>query len=176
MNERLTAAWREAAGRHTGALETLLERAAAVPAARWNAPLADGKWTPAQVVEHVRLVYDIAASELAGAGGIRVRTAWWIRPLLRLRYLGAILRTGQVPRGARAPHETRPGTGPFDQDATLAALRASSQRFLALLEPAWGRPGPVLTHHLFGTLGAGDAFRFMAVHTAHHAQQLPETS
>lgn len=174
MSVAVTGVWREAADRHAAALDAFVARAAAVGAAAWNAPAAEGKWTPAQVVEHVRMTYDIAVRELEGGGGLRVRTSWWLRPLLRLKYLRAILASGRVPRGARAPREARPGDGPFDQAATLAALGASSQRFLVLLEPVWHRNGPVLTHHIFGRLGARETLRFMAVHTSHHAQQLPE--
>lgn len=176
MSAAVSSVWQEAVAGHAVALDGFVARAAAAGAAAWNTPGAAGKWTPAQVVEHVRLTYDIAVRELEGGGGLRVRTSWWLRPLLRLRYLRAILASGRVPRGARAPREARPGDGPFDQAATLAALRASSQRFLELLEPAWQRNGPVLTHHIFGTLGAREALRFMAVHTSHHAQQLPEVS
>lgn len=173
MSAAVSAVWQEAAGRHAAALDAFVARAAAVETGAWNARAAEGKWTPAQVVEHVRLTYDIAVRELEGGGGLRVRTSWWLRPLLRLTYLRNILASGRVPQGARAPREARPGDGPFDQAATLAALRASSQQFVALLEPVWHRNGAVLTHHIFGRLGAREAFRFMAVHTGHHTQQLP---
>lgn len=169
----VTTVWSVAAGDHSAELATFVRHAGALDPAAWNAPVGEGKWTPAQITEHLRLTYDVLVRELEGGGGIRVRTPGWLRAWLRLRYLPGILKRGRVPRGARAPGEVRPGDGPFDREAQLTALRDSAERFVARLEPAWERPGTVLTHHLFGSLSAAQAFRFVTVHSRHHRAQLP---
>ncbi len=141
-------------------------------AGRWEAPTAPGKWSPAQITEHLRLSYEVLCEELGGGRGLTLRTPAWLRPWLRWRYLRGILRTGSVPAGARAPREVRPGDGPFPQQPAIARLEAAALAFERGLEGRWAEPGTVLTHHLFGRLTATDAFRFVTVHAEHHLRQL----
>ncbi len=159
--------------RHRRSVEEFLMQARRVPQARWNKATAEGKWSPAQVVEHLRLTYEAVTREATGGTGLRVRTSWWLRLFLRFRYLRKILDEGAIPLGARAPRELMPGPGPFERDALLVSLGAA----VAGAEAAFGGDGGVraqgFTHHVFGRLEPGDALRFATVHNRHHAQQLP---
>ena len=59
------------------------------------------EWSPAQIAEHLRLAYAVFDAELSGGQRLRLRSSWWIRPVLRLIYLRSILRTGGSPTCGR---------------------------------------------------------------------------
>jgi hypothetical protein len=163
---------REASNDHHRAVREFVAAARAVDADRWERPLADGKWTPAQVAEHMRLSYEVFAHQLAGGQGLRVRTSWWQRRMLRWKFLGGILQQGVLPVGARAPREVRPGDGPFDRDATLLALEEAAAEAESRLVKRWSDPSCVMTHHVFGDLRPPEGMRLATVHTRHHARQI----
>ena len=144
-----------------------------VPDARWNQPPASDKWSPGQVAEHLRLSYVVIGGQLEGKTGLTTRTPWWIRPLLRFRFLRKILKDGSVPAGAKAPRELRPGAGPYDRHPTLVALGQAAALFEATLTRRWNDPRTAVTHHVFGRLSAAEMLRFATVHLDHHARQLP---
>lgn len=157
---------------HMGAVASYLDAARAVPDSAWERPMRDEKWSPAQVSEHLRLTYTQVQNELAGGSGLRIRSSWWLRTLLRWRMLPRILSRGQLPEGAKAPREIRPGNGPFDRDAVLDALQVAARATQDSIARGWDDPNRVMTHHVFGRLALPTAMRFLTVHTEHHARQL----
>lgn len=157
---------------HMGAVASYLDAARAVPDSAWERPMRDEKWSPAQVSEHLRLTYTQVQNELAGGSGLRIRSSWWLRTLLRWRMLPHILSRGQLPEGAKAPREIRPGNGPFDRDAVLDALQVAARATQDSIARGWDDPNRVMTHHVFGRLALPTAMRFLTVHTEHHARQL----
>jgi hypothetical protein len=154
---------------HRRALDAFLARAESVHPDDWNRAPARDKWSPAQVAEHLRLTYLVVGGELEGKQGLRIRSPWWLRPLLRFRYLGAILQRGAIPANAGAPRELRPGAGPFDRRLTLDELARCGAEFEAIVPR---RPDAAITHHVFGRLAVPDMVRFATVHLDHHARQL----
>jgi uncharacterized damage-inducible protein DinB len=166
--------WRRPHEDHQATVAEFVAAAGALTPEQWRHPVALDKWSPSQLAEHVRLTYEVFATELAGGQGLRVRTSWWMRTYLRLRYLRHLLRTGLVPRDrVPAPRAVRPGPGPFEQGAVLEGIRNAARRFEAQLHSRWHSGGGVITHHLFGKLSPSQALRFAAVHTRHHRAQLP---
>jgi hypothetical protein len=165
-----TDAWDSALREHREAVEAFIASAGQVGDAGWNRPVSEGKWSPAQIAEHVRLSHAVLLQELGGAGGLRVRTSWWLRAIIRRTILPRILRTGRIPTGVQAVREVRPGDGPFEQGATLGRLRAEADQFARELSER--RTAATLTHPYFGTLSAADALRLTTAHTLHHRGQL----
>jgi len=157
---------------HRTSITEFIAVAEAIPAADWESPLATGKWSPAQVAEHLRLSYEMLGRELSGQPGLRVRTSWWLRVVLRLRVLPTILKDGRIGEGALAPREIRPGPGPFPRGALLAQLRATATAAEATLVGRLEGAGAGITHHVFGRLSPARALRFLAVHNVHHTRQL----
>jgi len=157
---------------HQRAVQQFLDAARAVPHEAWERPARDQQWSPAQIAEHVRLAYSLVGQQLAGGSGIRIRTPWWLRVVLRWRLLPRILATGKIPPGARAPREIRPGDGPFDREQTLSALEVSARAAEEAIAREWDSRAARMTHHVFGALRAPQAMRFAIVHTTHHARQL----
>lgn len=160
---------------HQRAVADLVAAARAVPVDQWERKPDETHWSPAQIVEHVRLIYDVVGDQFRGGPGLRVRTSWWMGALLRWKFLKGILEHGVFPKGARAPREARPGDGPFDRDALLEALSRSAGATEARVFEQWTDPRFPMTHHVFGKLAPAQAARLLTVHTAHHAKQLRVT-
>lgn len=157
---------------HQASLQTFVASARGVPDAAWEVPITADKWSPAQIAEHLRMVYDVLSRQLAGGPGLQVRTSWWLRLVLRLRFLPRILEHGRVPAGARAPREARPGPGPFPREPLLADLVEAATRAEEALASGAKDPDVAITHHVFGRLTAVQALRFLTVHNDHHTRQL----
>ena len=95
-------------GKHRAVVDGYVETARAVAPERWRQPPAPGKWTPAQITDHLVRTYSLLTAEIGGAGGARVVTGPVRRSLLRLLVLPWIMRNERLPRGAKAPREIRP--------------------------------------------------------------------
>lgn len=161
-----------ATARHAAAVQSFLTAARAIPADAWDRPLGSGKWTPAQVAEHIRLTYIVLQNELAGGSGLRVRTPWLVRQVLRLTVLPKILSSGALPRGARASSEIRPRDAILPRDQLLEALEVAANVAQESVARRWDDPRAGITHHVFGHVGIRRGLRFITVHTEHHTRQL----
>ena len=157
---------------HQSIVQEFVAAAGALSSDQWHQPPGGDKWSASQIAEHLRLTYEVFDAELAGAPGLRVRTSWWLRIYLRLRYLGPFLQTGEAPDRVPAPREVRPGSGPFDREVVLDGIRDAVARFEKQLRPRWDADAPAITHHLFGRLSARETLRFAVVHTQRHREQL----
>jgi hypothetical protein len=160
-----------AAADHSAAIEDLVRAVEAVDPAAWSLARQPGKWSPAEIAQHLILSYDPPLAELAGGAGFVVRLPWWKRTFLRWKVLPQIM-AGNFPKGAPAPREARPRGGPpSPQDAALR-LRESSARFQARLSEAQALRRVRLTHSYFGKIEGPQILKLMAVHARHHRDQL----
>ncbi|HUP46918.1 MAG TPA: DinB family protein [Thermoanaerobaculia bacterium] len=159
---------------HGEAASALADTAEKLAGARWLTPRAEGKWTPAEIVEHLNLSYETLLRELAGGKGMQVRTKLWQRLLLRFTLMPKLLRGGKFPL-ARAPRETRPAAANPDPVSAIAAFRERSLRLDALAAEvvASGRRRK-LTHAYFGSASVPKAVLLCARHVQHHQKQLAE--
>ena len=151
------------------AVETFRRTAEAVPPDRWGTPRAPGKWSPAQVVEHIALAYETNTRLLRGRvpGG----APRWLRPLIRKFLLGMVLRRGDFARRARAPKIMEPAVSQPAAPAAelLARLDAAAGNFEA---GAAAHLGDTLEHPFFGKVPLTDIVRLSEIHTRHHTSQL----
>ena len=157
---------------HRTSVDAFLQAAQTIDASRWSLPRAEGKWSPAEVAEHIRLAYEALLKELGGKGGMKIKTSWWQRALLNLIFKPRLLATGSFPAGVRAPREARPGAVLGDRTETLAAIRSMSEEFDEKMHQAAQNGGARLTHPYFGRVKADEVMRFCAVHNEHHRKQL----
>lgn len=165
------AAWDAAAGAHRAALASYVARAARLTSDRWGAPRAPGKWSPAEISEHLALAYEMGLGELRGGPPPAIRTSYWQRLVLRWFVMPKLLAGGSLTRPVRAPREIRhPVAG--DQVATLARLQEVAEALERELESASARGRVRFTHPYFGRMGAVEALGFCAFHARHHEAQV----
>lgn len=155
---------------HREALLAFIATAEGLSIDDWNAARPGDKWSPAQIAEHLRLTYVVVRAELAGQGGMQVRTKWWQQQLFRILFLPRILKQGRFPKGVRAMREIRPAGGPFDRAQVLAGLQREGEGFIASVRTSTGKER--VTHPYLGPLGVDDGVRFLTQHLRHHHAQL----
>jgi hypothetical protein len=161
--------WERAQREHQDAVADFIRSCQRVPPERWRLPMAEGKWSPAQVAEHLCLAYEALLRELDGGGGMRPRVGTGMQRLLRWVLLPHILFHRSFPLRARSPREIRPSDDALEQDLVeprLNELRLRSEQALA------ESPVSHLSHPYFGPLSPVRTLRFCAVHIQHHRRQL----
>ncbi|HEV7590333.1 MAG TPA: DinB family protein [Longimicrobium sp.] len=166
------ARWDEAADEHRAALAAFLEIAEGLRDDAWSSPWGPGKWTRAQVAEHLALTYEIAIRELTTGEGLRVRVTGVRQRLLRWILMPHILFHRSLPVRVTAPREVRPPEATAPRAAILRRLRELAVRWEAEMERAIRAGGGGLTHPYFGTIPPVKAMRFMAIHIEHHTRQV----
>jgi len=166
-------AWAHATGVHAAAADDLVAMVRALADDAWRRPIAEGKWTPAEIVHHLNLTYDVAIREMEGGAGMAIRTKPWQRILLRATVGRRILRGKGFPRAAPAPREIRPEGDPGTRDEALAGFHARRQRFeRAAEETRTARPDARFTHAYFGPSSLADGVLMVGRHLQHHTAQL----
>lgn len=151
----------------------VLGQLAGRPPADWHrAP--PGKWTPAQIAEHLAISLDSTSrrfAERGSRGPMRRRPRGLTARLAEL----CIIRLGWFPSGFNAPEGTHPAARP-DPPAVERKFREGHARFLELaraLLPA-RRHDLFVKHPVIGDLTLEQWIRFHEVHCAHHAKQIRE--
>jgi hypothetical protein len=157
---------------HRRAIGDCAESIRSVSLRDWTVACAEGKWSPAQIAEHLRMAYDPPLAELGGGAGFALRLPWWKRRLLRWKALPLILRGG-FPKGAPAPREIRPTSHSATPDEAASLLPRAAEEFLRELAETARRRPVRLTHPYFGGLTALETVTLLTSHARHHQSQLP---
>ncbi len=152
------------------AISDFVARARSVGPERWNAPRAPGKWSPAQVCDHVSLALEAGRKTLCGECGSGMPR--WIRPLLRVLFLNRVLKTGRFPKGSKAPPEFQPSASPGPAAENLKRLEKVAADFDAEARRRGGEGDVLIEHPVFGRIKVVDYVRLNSLHTIHHAAQL----
>lgn len=143
-----------------------------VPDAAWLTPPAPGKWSPAQVAEHVALAYELSRKALTGTfPGTSAPS--FLRPLIRRFFLAPVLRNGAFGRRAKAPGVFLPGQPSTTPESAAARLALTSSAFESLIEETARSGAETIDHPFFGRVPLADYLRLQAIHTNHHFRQLP---
>ncbi|MGE3275107.1 MAG: DinB family protein [Vicinamibacterales bacterium] len=155
------------------ALATAVE---SVPAAARSQPPADGRWSVAEVLEHLALVersvvrlLRVKIEEARSAGLGPEQSAEPIMPTVPVE---AVLDRS---RPITAPERARPRDG-LDAAAAWDALAASREALTALVEESDGLAlaEVVAPHPAVGPLNAYQWIAFVGAHEARHAAQIRE--
>jgi hypothetical protein len=133
----------------------------------------DGKWSPADICEHLGLAFELNAAAVAKAVADRKPR---LRPASMRQRFGRwlVVKLGYFPR-ARSPEAVLPRgdrglVGVDDVRRRLAALDA----VLADAVSVFGEHTPFLNHPILGPFSVDDWRRFHAIHVRHHMKQVRE--
>ena len=153
----------------------LLAAVAALPADALDRRPAPDRWSPAQLLEHLRLVEDgsarLLARRLARAKEEGLPEETETSSVLDSLPAEAIVNGS----GRTAPEMVTPAAD-VTAEAALEGLMASRQALRAVLEEGDGLALDQVraTHAVFGDLGLYQWALFIALHEARHARQLRE--
>jgi len=168
--------WNQAEVRHRKVLSLYISRAENLDETTWSRAVGEGKWSPIEITEHLRLAYETLIREQQNGDGLKPRTGLVVRTLLRTLILPRIFRKGRIPTGAKAPSEIAPTKCIEDKHEALKMLRNASEEFVTALGARRGAPDAGLTHHLFGKIEPVRGLEFLTIHLDHHLRQLPTAS
>jgi hypothetical protein len=130
-----------------------------------------GKWTVAQIVQHLAISIDVVAklfAERGEKGGMR-RRAKPHETVMRHLVLGA----GRIPGLPRVSDLANPEEDP-DPDLITAQLRMGVEEFTRLANewPEARREDVFVRHPLLGDLNLPEWVRFHYLHCRHHAREI----
>ena len=131
-----------------------------------------GKWSTAEVLEHLCLTY---AGTVKGMGRcLEADKALASVPTWKQRMrIVAVTRLGYLPSGREAPKGARPrGMVPHQLRAEIASRIADMDRVISECETRLGKRTKVVDHPILGPLTAGEWRRFHWVHGRHHVKQI----
>lgn len=159
--------------RHLDRLEPMvLHPVRGLPEEHWHrAP--DGKWTIAQILEHLAVSVDVVATmflEIEDDVPMQ-RHSKPHQAVLRHLMLGA----GQVPGGLKSPVSVVPSPRP-DPELVRAEFRMGVEMLRELVEdwPEERQAGTFVAHPLLGDLNLPEWVRFHYLHCRHHGGQIRE--
>jgi hypothetical protein len=135
-----------------------------------------GKWSPAQVLEHLAKAFGGSAKAFElqlQAGELQP-----LRPLTFKDRVGIFMvcTIGYFPEGRKAPERTVPSDNPPGL-LTLQRIKENLERAGKALdesEKKWGSCALIFTHPVLGPLTASQWRKFHFVHTRHHMKQVCE--
>jgi len=152
------------------AVEEFVARARAVDTAKWTAARGEGQWSPAQVAEHLAIVYEYNRKVVTGAAA--KSAPGFLRPLLRWFIVVRTLKAGRFTRKGRAPAIFQPSATPAAAPDVLARLTAAVKGFENDIRSGHPEGRHTVAHPFFGTLKTIDYLRLQAIHARHHRSQL----
>ncbi len=173
MSDETDEKWKEATRQHLATVQTYVDTASKLSSDSWLPPIAEGKWSPAEITEHLKLVYEASLREMRESTAIKIRSGWLVQRFLRLFILPRIFNTGKFPKGAKSPQEMRPTNVIKDQSEALTTFSSLANEFQSEIVKRKGLKETRLSHHIFGHLNALEGLRLLTMHIAHHQKQLP---
>lgn len=137
----------------------------------WWHRAPEGKWTIAQILEHMAVGVDVVATLLEKRGdkkNMRRRSKPYQSVLRHL-----VLGVGRHPGGLKAPEVARPTEKP-DPELIVAQFRMGVERLKEYHE-TWTddqKENVFVAHPLLGDLNLAEWARFHYLHCRHHAEQI----
>ena len=153
------------------AVEEFVAAARRLDAAAWAAPRVENKWSPAQIAEHLAIVYEYNRKVVKGEAGKGAPR--FLQPLARWFIVDRTLKAGRFTRKGRAPAIFQPvAKTPPPPSELLERLTAAVIGMEADIRSGHPAGRHTVAHPFFGTLQTIDWLTLQAIHARHHRSQL----
>jgi hypothetical protein len=152
------------------AIEEFVAAARGVDSAAWSRPRGEGKWTAAQIAEHLAITYEYNRKVITGTAGKGAPA--FLRPLARWFIVTRTLKAGTFTRKGKAPKIFQPTAAPPAAPVVLDRLARAVAGFESDIRSGHPEARHTVAHPFFGTLPTVDYLRLQAIHTRHHRSQL----
>ncbi len=131
----------------------------------------EGKWSLAQIIEHLAIAFDLVATGFAAVpdGQAQERNATPAQSVLRHALLGS----GELPEDMKAPDISHPSDDP-EPELVVARFRMGIEQTRTLIEdwPEERQVATFLRHPVLGDLNLPEWVRFHFVHCSLHSRQI----
>ena len=153
------------------AVEQFIATARGLDPAKWTAPRTAGAWSPAQIAEHLAIVYEYNRTIVTGTAP--TGAPGFLRPLLRWFVVDRTLKAGRFTRKGKAPGIFQPkAPEPPAAALVLGRLIAAVTGLEGDIRSGHPAGRHTVAHPFFGTLQTTDWMRLQAIHTRHHHDQI----
>jgi hypothetical protein len=152
------------------AVDEFVAAAHGIDAAKWHTPRGEGKWSPAQIAEHLAITYEYNRKVVTGTAGKGAPR--FLQPLARWFIVTKTLKAGAFTRNGRAPKIFQPTSTPGAATPLLIRLTNAVRGFENDIRSGHPEARHNVAHPFFGTLPTVDYLRLQAIHTRHHRSQL----
>ena len=145
--------------------------------AAWTVPRAPGKWSPAQVVEHVARILEESANVASGAPSKFPTIPFFLRPIVRALVFRRTLTKNAFPRMKASTafdpaSKSEPASGSATPSEARARLEGALNRFDQACR-ARAASGQAVMSTIFGEVPVAEFARFQELHIRHHYLQMP---
>ena len=149
----------------------MLEKARSIPPDRWTLARAPGKWSPAQVVEHITKSYE--GHRQMTQGLVPIQGGLLKQWLARTFFLQRLFRVGDfTQQGLKSPKFLEPSEVPAPPEILLPRYEAAAAGLESDLLSAAQRGDGEVVHTVFGRVSLADLLHFVVIHTRHHEPQI----
>lgn len=157
----------------TGNLEAVRSLVQAAERAEpiWNKPRAQGKWSAAQVTEHVARALEESAHVAAGRPSKFPTFPSFFRPIVRALFFNRVIRKRSFPK-AKTNKPFDPESGPETPAAAKKRLEEAVMLFEKECRACAGGDG-IVHSSVFGKVSVEDYALFQELHTRNHTAQVP---
>lgn len=132
----------------------------------------EGKWSIAQILEHLSLTYSGTAKgfeRCLQAGKPLAGSPSWIQR----RNIFVVVGLGYMPGGRKSPEPAAPRDRPAEEVVRgIGPLLASMDAAIQRCEQRYGARVPLLDHPILGPMTASQWRKFHWVHGRHHLKQV----
>jgi Protein of unknown function (DUF1569) len=152
------------------AVDEFISKARAIDPSAWTTPRGEGRWSPAQIAEHLAIVYEYNRKVVTGTAG--KGAPGFLQPFARWFIVDRTLKAGRFTRKGRAPAIFQPSATPGPAADVLARLTKAVSGFESDIRSGHPEGRHLVRHPFFGPLPTIDYLRLQAIHARHHRSQL----
>lgn len=158
------------------AIDDFVAAVGALEPAAWQVSRGEGAWSPAQIAEHLAIIYEFNRQVIAGtAPGLPLLLRPVLRPLLRRIVITNTLKNGRFTRKGKTPPMLRPSAAPPAPEQVVTRLMKAVSGLEADIRSRHPEGRHTVAHPAFGTIGTADWMQVQAIHVRHHRDQLTST-